>query len=47
MVPRQIKALELRYITMGQGGKLVLALGSTQKYYRQNCTPLRHVQFRI
>jgi hypothetical protein len=47
MVPRQTKALELGRIAMGQGGNLVLALGSTQKYSRQKCIPLRHAQLRI
>jgi hypothetical protein len=34
-------------IATEQGGNIVLALGNTQQYSRQNYIPLRHVQWRI
>jgi hypothetical protein len=47
MVPRQIKAVELKCIVTEQGGNLVSALVSTQQYSRKKYMPLRHVQLRI
>jgi hypothetical protein len=34
-------------IALEKGGYLVVALGRTQQYFRQNYMPSRHVQSRI
>jgi hypothetical protein len=43
MAPRQQKERELGCVAREQGENLVLALGSTEQYYRLKYTPLRHV----